>query len=180
MRSWISGPLTCALGPTKHKSRIVCLSQRSHHRSHHDDLDAGTILTPARSTKQKKDHKAFIPPVVAERLRRIKRFSPLVFQWSYGDLTLYRQFFTIQKAAGIKLTCTGDHEPTEHCHFYRYHDFRRSFATLNEALPESMPTNQMGHWTCATTQRYRQLAKKQQNYAGRIYLPPSMPTRAAN
>ncbi len=54
-------------------------------RWEHVDLDGGTILTLARSTKQKRDHRACLPPVVADKLRRIKRFSPMVFPWSYGE-----------------------------------------------------------------------------------------------
>ncbi|MGE5191557.1 MAG: hypothetical protein ACM3U2_03590 [Deltaproteobacteria bacterium] len=75
---------------------------------------------------------------------------------------------------GIKLDCTGDHEHTDTCHFYRLHDFRRSFATLNHELPASLKQSQTGHSSHATTQRYEQFAKSQENFAGKIYLPPSM------
>jgi integrase len=138
------------------------------------DLDAGTILTPARSTKQKKDHRACVPPVVVEKLRRIKRFSPLVFHWNYGDSTLYRQFFKLQTAAGIKLVCTGEHEHTGHCHFYKFHDFRRSFATLNDELPASLKQSQMGHSSYATTQRYERYADSRATFANKLYLTPSL------
>lgn len=138
------------------------------------DLDGGTILTTARSTKQKRDHRACLPQVVADKLRLIRRFEPRLFAWNYGESTLYRQFFKIQKAAGIKLVCTGEHECTDSCQYYGFHDFRRSFATLNEDLPASMKQGQMGHSSYATTQRYEQFAKSRQNFAGKIYLPPSM------
>src|SRR5262249_607574 len=52
-------------------------------RWEHVDLDGGSILTPARSTKQKRDHRACIPGAVADKLRRIKRFTALVFPWNY-------------------------------------------------------------------------------------------------
>jgi len=145
----------------------------------HVDFDGGTILNAARQTKRKRDHRACVPEVVIDKLRRIKRFSPMVFPWSYGESTLYRHFFRIQTAAGIKLTCTGEHEHTDACHFYGFHDFRRSFATLNEELPASMKQGQMGHSTYATTQRYEQFAKSRQNFASKIYLPPSMQQAAA-
>lgn len=143
-------------------------------RWEHVDLEGGVILTTARSTKQKRDHRACIPPVVADKLRRIKRFSPIVFPWSYGESTLYRHFWRIQAAAGIHLTCTGEHGHTDACHFYGFHDFRRSFATLNDELPTSMKQGQMGHSSYATTQRYEKFAKSRVNFASKIYLSPSM------
>ena len=148
-------------------------------RWEHMDLDSRIILTTARSTKQKRDHRACLPPVVAEKLRRIKQFSPMVFPWRYGESTLYRHFFKIETAAGIKLTCTGEHDHTEACHFYGFHGYRRSFATLNDELPASMKQGQMGHSSYAMTQRYERYADSRANFASKIYLPPSMTKAAA-
>jgi integrase len=137
------------------------------------------VLTLARSNKQKRDHVAYIPKAVTDKLRAIKRFDPRVFAWNAGEMTLYRHFHKIQTAAGIKLKCTGEHECTDWCHMYGFHDFRRSFATLNDALPASMKQAQMGHSTYATTQRYEKFAQERENFADKLYAPPSMQKSAA-
>lgn len=144
------------------------------------DLEAGTVLTLARSNKQKRDHVAYIPGAVAEKLRAIKRFSPLVFAFNAGEMTLYRHFHKIQTAAGIHLPCTGEHVHTDWCHWYGFHDFRRSFATLNQELPASMKQGQMGHSTYATTQRYEKFAQQRENFADKLYAPPSMQKATGN
>lgn len=143
------------------------------------DLEAGFVVTPAQTNKQKRDHRACVPAVVVEKLRGIKRFGEMVFPWSYGESTLYRQFFKIQTAAGIKLHCNGNHEHTEACHMYGFHDFRRSFATFNDELPASLKQSQMGHSTYATTQRYEKFAKQQATFAERLHLPEALQRKAS-
>ena len=41
------------------------------------------------------------------------------------------QLATIQAAAGVKLVCGKAHEHTDACSRYGFHDFRRTFATMN-------------------------------------------------
>jgi integrase len=158
---WWDAMLTLLwFAPNRIKS-VLCL------RWEDVDLDGGIVISKARNVKQKRTHKAHINDVVVERLQRIrpaevpihdpdKLRSSLVFPWPRSKKSLYSQFFAIQTAAGIKLTCDGEHEHTDACQFYGFDDFRRSFATLNDLknLPTSFIQNQMGHSTYATTQRY--------------------------
>jgi integrase len=140
------------------------------------DLEAGTVRTRATDTKQKRTHVAQIPAVVVEKLKVIRRFSPVVFPWPHGKSTLYHDFFRIQKAAGIKLHCDGDHECTTACQFYGFHDFRRSFATFNELnnLPASFVQSQMGHSTFATTMKYIQASREQVRHVDQCVSTPGM------
>jgi len=142
------------------------------------DLEQGTVTSRAVDTKQKKYHRASVPVVVLEKLEAIRRFDPRVFPWNHSESTLFRQFDRIQAAAGIHLACDGDHEHTDACHAYGFHDFRRSFATLNGELPVAFQQNQMGHSTYATTMRYVGYGKEQRTYADQLHLPESMLNRA--
>ncbi|MSR58771.1 MAG: hypothetical protein EXS05_14150 [Planctomycetaceae bacterium] len=140
----------------------------------HVDFERGTVVTLARATKQKRDHRACVPGVVLDKLRRIKRFGDQVFPWPHTPETLYRHFFKIQIAAGIHLPCCGAHTCNASCHMYGFHDFRRSFVTLNAELPSSLKQNQMGHASYQTTQKYERYAEGHAGFADRIYLPPSL------
>ncbi len=145
-----------------------------------DDLDveAGTITSQAADNKQKKRHRACVLEVVIEKLQLIRRFDPRIFPWENTRRTLYRQYHRIQQAAGIHLPCDGDHEHAESCHVYGFHDFRRSFATLNGELPVSFQQNQMGHSSYATTLKYVKFAEQQRTYAEQLHLPASMHKQA--
>ena len=149
---------------------------------HWDDIDlaAGLVRTRAVDTKQKKTHVAQIPAIVVEKLERIRRFGPVVFPWSRGKSTLYREFSEIQKAAGIKLHCDGAHECTEACRYYGFHDFRRSFATFNELnnLPASFVQGQMGHSTFSTTMKYINQSKGQVRHVDKCVTTPGMVRKA--
>lgn len=140
------------------------------------DLEGGTVKTRAVDTKQKRTHTAQIPAVVVAKLEGIRRFSPVVFPWSRCKSALYRDFFRIQTAAGIELHCDGDHECTEACQYYGFHDFRRSFATLNELnnMPASFVQRQMGHSTFATTQKYIKLSAGQQRHVDQCVSTPGL------
>jgi integrase len=138
------------------------------------------VLTLARQNKQKRDHVAYIPRAVADKLRAIKRFDERVFAWNFGETTLCRHFHKIQVAAGIELDCTVEHKHTNWCHAHGFHDFRHSIATLNDQLPASMKQKQMGHSSYATTQRYEKFAKARENFADKLYPPPSMQKTAAS
>jgi len=140
------------------------------------DTDAGTITSQAADNKQRKRHLACVPEVVIEKLQLIRLFDPRIFPWENTRWTLYRQYHRIQRAAGIHLPCDGDH--AESCHVYGFHDFRRSFATLNGELPISFQKNQMGHSSYSTTMRYAKFTERQRTYAERLHLPESMHKQA--
>jgi integrase len=113
---------------------------------------------------------------VVEKLKRIKRFDPVVFPWTRARKTLYADFFRIQVAAGINLHCDGEHKHTDACVMYGFHDFRRAFATFNELqdMPASFVQSQMGHSTYQTTAGYVKFSERQRSYVDRLYLPPSL------
>src|SRR5262245_33659904 len=76
------------------------------------DLTAGTALIrwDAEGNKGKRDKLVKLHPVIVEHLRQLAGFDPHFFPWNYRRLTLQRHFAHIQRAAGIKLPCRGEHE----------------------------------------------------------------------
>jgi integrase len=142
------------------------------------DLDAGTAISRARHNKAKRDQRIFIAPAAA-LLRKIKGFDPRVFPWDLDRTSIYEHFAKLQKAAGIHLHCPGEHEHTDRCHVYGFHDFRRAHATYNYGRVSDRDLQaQMGHASFATTQRYIKFAEQnaQKGYNGHV--PPSLASSA--
>ena len=119
------------------------------------DLENGTAIT--RENKGCQDELVPIHPIVVEHLRRIQGFGELVFDWPHDRRTLDVEFHDIQRAAGIHLTCPAakEHECTEACHVYGFHDLRRSFATRNalRMSPDDLQ-KMMRHKSYLTTKLY--------------------------
>ena len=90
--------------------------------------------------------------------------------WNHARRTLDREFHRIQKAAGIHLDCTEDHEHGQECHLYGFHDLRRAHATYNYGkVNDRALQQQMGHASFLTTQEYIKYAqgKRREETAGR-------------
>jgi integrase len=123
------------------------------------DNRSGTAITRADDNKASRDDLVPLHPIVVEHLSRIITFEPVVFPWYHHRRTLDVQFHRIQEAAGIHLQCNEDHECTDACHFYGFHDLRRAFATVNaETLPADVLQSLMRHKSYTTTQRYINMA----------------------
>jgi integrase len=139
------------------------------------DLEGCTVISRSRDNKQKKDQRPFFTPSVAVLLTRIRQLAdPRVFPWDDHKKTLYDQFALIQTAAGIHLPCLGNHQHTDACHRYGFHDFRRAFATYNRDLPAAIVQGQMGHASYSTTMRYDQYGKEKRTYADRLHIPQAL------
>jgi integrase len=140
------------------------------------DLNAATAITRADDNKGGRDEMISLSPVVVDHLRCLVGFHPIVFPWNYARRTLWAEFSRIQTAAGIMLPCdvnSPDHEHTEACHHYGFHDLRRAFATMNAAAlsPDELQ-KLMRHKSYVTTQRYVNMANRMQAAAQKLYVPP--------
>ena len=157
------------------------------------DLDAGRAVTRASDNKGKRDEITPLHPVVVEHLRKIRAFHPNVFAWENHRRTLDVEFAAIQDAAGIDLACpaTGklkgaeyadgdEHECTDACHRYSFHDERRAFATLN-APNMTRETLQalMRHASPNTTARYINMAKQLNPAVQALNVPAVLTSGAA-
>lgn len=119
------------------------------------DLNVGLAITRAEDNKGGRDEAVALHPSVVEHLERIAGFTPEVFPWVHSRRLLYDEFHCIQSAAGIHLTCNGDHIHTDTCHYYAFHDLRRGFATVTgKKLGNRALQQMMRHKSYATTQVY--------------------------
>jgi integrase len=94
-------------------------------------LDNATAITWHEDNKGRRDERVPLHPVVIEHLRKLVDFGPAVFPWPHHERTLWVEFAKIQKAALtetgeriIDLACRENHEHTDACHIYGFHDFR--------------------------------------------------------
>jgi integrase len=143
------------------------------------DLEAGTAMSRARHNKAKKDQRVDLKAAVT-LLRALKGFDPRVFPWDRDRTSLYGHFERLQSAAGIHLPCPGDHEHTDRCHVYGFHDFRRAHATYNYGHVSDRDLQaQMGHATFETTKVYIKFAENHRPKAYDPVLPASMAKNAA-
>ena len=139
------------------------------------DLDAGTAITRAKDNKGKRDAIVSLHPLAIGFLREVIGFGPLVFFWPHPGKTLWEEFRRIQKAAGIHLPCSGEHEHTEACHAYGFHDCRRAFATLNASKVTTMELKaMMRHASIQTTQRYVSMAEQTTSMVDKLFIPEVM------
>jgi integrase len=136
------------------------------------DLESGTAITRAEDNKGKRDDVVKLHPVVSAHLRKLAAFAPLVFPWGHNKTTLYKDFIAVQKAAGIKLNCGQDHEHTDACHTYGFHDLRRAFATMNadKLTPDALQAL-MRHKSYSTTQRYIAIARQMDAAVAGLHVP---------
>jgi len=113
--------------------------------------------------------------VVVEHLKALRSFSPLVFPWTRHERQLWTEFATIQVAAGIHLDCSADHEHSDGCHLYGFHDLRRAFATLNApALSADALQKLMRHKSYLTTQRYINMADQLTTAVEVLHVPANL------
>lgn len=136
------------------------------------DLAGGEAITRAADNKGKRDESIPLHPIVIEHLERIPSFSPVVFSWPHARKTLWTEFSRIQNDAGVSLSCHEDHEHTDACHSYGFHDLRRAFATENAAqLPAEALQRLMRHKSYLTTQKYINMTRSSKELTGRLAVP---------
>ena len=136
------------------------------------DLENETAITWAKDNKGKRDEIVPLNPVVVDHLRKIISFGEDVFEWNHGRRTLWREFTRLQQIAGIHLPCGGDHEHTDACHVYGFHDLRRAFATMNvETLSGDALQSLMRHKSYTTTQGYINMANHVKQSADNLFVP---------
>jgi integrase len=134
------------------------------------------VLTRADDNKAGRDERLPLHPNVVEHLTVFPPKGKLLFPWPYNETTLYEEFRRIQTAAGNHLACHEDHEHTDTCHFYGFHDLRRAFASQN-ASRVTAPVLQklMRHKSFATTLGYINLASQLQSETEKLARPKLKP-----
>lgn len=138
------------------------------------DLIAATAITRERDNKGRRGEIIPLHPVVVDHLRAIDATDVLVFPWTRGRRELWPEFHRIQKAAGIHLPCqkADEHQCTEACHFYGFHDLRRAFATVNaESMTADALQRLMRHKHYSTTQRYINMASQLNRAVENLHVP---------
>ena len=139
------------------------------------DLEAGTAISRHYDNKGKRDARTSLHPVVVEHLRPILGFSPMVFEWSHSERSLWQEFSRIQRGAGIHLDCAEKHEHTPYCHTYGFHDLRRAFATMNaDKLSADVLQTMMQHVAYQTTQVYINIARQMRTTADKLHVPDAL------
>ena len=95
-----------------------------------------------------------------------------MFAMDTNDRFNWAEFSRIQELAGIHLICDGDHDHTDACHTYGFHDLRRAFATMNaERLTADALQSLMRHKDYTTTQRYIDVAHQLTRSVDDLYVP---------
>jgi integrase len=144
------------------------------------DLEQGFAITRFENNKGKRDDRVKLHPIIVEHLRRLPGFTPTVFPWSNNRRTLHSEFHRIQRAAGIHLHCPDQHEHTDACHFYGFHDFRRAFATMNaDKLSADALQTLMRHKSYQTTQVYINMARQMDEAVAALHVPDVLRSQAA-
>jgi len=138
------------------------------------DYQTGRVLSRAADLKQRKDTRPEIAGALPY-LERIRGADPRLLPWNHHRRTLYTEFYRLQKAAGIELTCPDadapGHKCGDGCRYYGFHALRYAHARFNYANPELQ--QQMGHATATTTEHYRQWGERQLAEYG-AYLPAAL------
>lgn len=144
------------------------------------DLDAGTAISRAEDNKGKRDALPPLHPVVVDHLRRIVGFHPLVFRWPHDRKDLWIEFGRMQREAGVRVACRQDHEHTDACHVYGFHDLRRAFATMNaDRMTGHAVQALMAHRSYSTTQRYINMTRQLNTAVAALHVPDVLRTRQA-
>lgn len=125
---------------------------------HRNDVDFDSSMIKSRwcDTKGKRDELIYVPESVSNLLRPVwLNFSEQPLLYPTTSRTMQEQFVKLQLAAGIRMTCEDDHEHTDNCFAYGFHDLRRSFATYNASRLSAAELQQlMKHSDGKTTQGY--------------------------
>lgn len=125
------------------------------------DLKKGYAITRAADNKGRQESRVVLHPVVVDHLKKIKTLHLEAFHWPHDKQQLWVELHKIQAKAGIRKTCRKDHEHSDACEWFGFHDFRRGFATANAAnLTASQLQTQMRHSSYATTQLYIEMAEQ--------------------
>jgi len=136
------------------------------------NLDGGEAVLKAEDAKGRRGETVPLHELVVQHLRQITSFEPKVFAWPHAETTLYTQFRRIQEAAGIHLPCSENHEHTDACHTYGFHDLRRAFATMNaDRLTSDALQALMRHKSYQTTQRYINIARQLNKSVESLHVP---------
>jgi len=143
------------------------------------DFEKGTIVTRRGDNKGKRDERLPLHPVVVEHLKQLGD-AEFPLRWPHNKRTLWTEWGRIQRVAGIHLQCIGDHEHTDSCHVYGFHDFRRAFATNNaEHLKPETLQRLMRHRSYTTTLRYINMARQVEDAVEVIAVPNVLRTPKA-
>lgn len=145
------------------------------------DLKEGTALTRAEDNKGGRDDLIRLHPVVVEHLKAVVSFAPFVFHWPHTQCRLDVEFDRVQAGAGIALQCKRNHQHTDACSYYGFHDMRRAFATLNAPrLTADALQKLMRHKNYATTKRYINLASQLDAAVESLHVPEVLRKAAAD
>ncbi len=143
-------------------------------------LDEAFAITRHEDNKGGRDERVPLHKIVVEHLRKIIDFGPLVFPWPKDRQTIWAEFARIQAAAGISLPCHENHEHTDACHRYGFHDLRRGFASMNaDRLTGDALQAMMRHKSYSTTQRSIAIARQLDQAAADLCVPDVEKTKAA-
>jgi integrase len=136
------------------------------------DLENGYAITRHEDNKGKRDDRVNLHPVIVEHLRRLPGFTPTGFPWTKSRRVLETEFHKLQRAAGINLHCPDQHEHTDTCHVYGFHDLRRAFATMNaDKLSATALQTLMRHKAFQTTQLYINMARQMDEAVAALHVP---------
>ncbi len=136
------------------------------------DLENGKAITRHGDNKGKRDELVPLHPVVVDHLRKLVSFDLVIFPWRHSRKRLADEFDFIQEAAGVRLPCHEQHEHTESCHTYGFHDLRRAFATMNaDTLSADALQSLMRHKSYTTTQRYINMANQLNRSVETLHVP---------
>ena len=118
---------------------------------------------------------------MVEHLKQLASFEPIVFPWHQSRRRLYAELERVHKAAGVSLPCNEDHEHTDACYCYGFHDLRRAFATVNaETLSADALQALMRHKSYTTTQRYINMAHQLNRSVESLHVPEVLKAVIAN
>lgn len=136
------------------------------------NLDTNKIITRHQDNKGKRDEEVPVHTAVTDHLRQIAGQGRNVFPWRYDDRKLWEEFGRIQRAVGIHLVCRENHQHTDACHVYGFHDLRRAFATMNaKRLKPEVLQKMMRHKSYTTTLGYVNLAEQLEEAVSELRVP---------
>ncbi|MHB8970036.1 MAG: hypothetical protein ACYC3X_10210 [Pirellulaceae bacterium] len=126
----------------------------------------------AGETKGKRAVRIVLEPIVVDHLRKLQGFSERLFHIDQDLRFLDAELAKIQDAAGIHMECDEDHQHTDACHRYSFHDLRRGFATENAMFLQPLELQHlMQHRDFGTTQRYIKLAQAMADKRTKVKVP---------
>lgn len=152
-------------------SEILSFRREDLHRDE-TDRSIGEAILRVENTKGGREERVPLHPMILDHLDRLPGFDDLLICWPHCERFLYDCFAEIQTAAGIHLPCRRNHDHTDACHRYGFHDLRRAFATLNaERITGDALQALMRHQSSETTRRYINVAKQLNRAVADLYQP---------